>query len=867
MENKNPMTDTTQRVLNLSEYADKCRPCIREAIKNQILSDNGYLLRVAIAELKSIGAPDEVISEYLESIGELENRDFWDYNTSKPYACLEIQRYCGEIVFCETCSYDKLTIKPKTQAGVLINYVEDDGIVLFHDQYGKPYAKIDNRIISTRDRNFKRWLAQKYFKEFEKTINTEAFNSALNVIEAKAVFDGRQYTLHNRVCWHDGAIWYDLADGRAVKITQNGWEIIDNPPILFRRYTHQRLVKLTEPFNGNKKDVERILKYVNIKEKDDQILFLVTLISYFIPDIPHPCFILHGDKGAAKTTTLKVCKEIVDPSVVRILSFPKDHTELVQQLDHHYYVPYDNISSLSEWQSDTLCRAITGEGFTKRELYTNDSDVIYAFQRCIGLNGVNVVANKPDLLDRSILIQLNRIPTTERKPEQNLWAEFERDKEAIIKGIFSVLSEAVAIKPNIKLSRYFRMADYTVWGCAIAEALGHSKEVFLNAYYGNIQTQNKKVIEGNVVGLLILKLMEMEEEWTGTPTELLQKLTDIAEEQGINTNTRGFPKVAHVLTRRLNELKTNLLEVGIEYQTWHSTYRYIGLKRVGKIASYASERPNQQQETEKSKDGIRTLKDTHEIASEIASDEKQKQERASDASDGSDAFSLNSLGLSSTPDNQSECTNLYNNVQSSFQTFGNHHQGLKRIASSIEKAGKEFTKLYGPINSSNLIKFCMWYCEQYNNESNPSEIKEIAKRIFKITPEQEGKKKEEIIITHEDYKHVKNGIEEFERVKGKKLCEENITEFALWFAGNNTQIEPSKVGEIAKLFCEDFKKLVKVRFLVDVPQFAGGDSENKRTVTYGSFEAGYVDKIPLLNAKSLIERKGVEIIIDIEGGI
>ena len=43
-------------------------------------------------------------------------------------------------------------------------------------------------------------------------------------------------------------------------------------------------------------------------------------------------------------------------------------------------------------------------GFSKRQLYTDDDDIIYHFRRCIGFNGINLRATKADLLDRAIII-------------------------------------------------------------------------------------------------------------------------------------------------------------------------------------------------------------------------------------------------------------------------------------------------------------------------------------------------------------------------------------------------------------------------------------------------------------------------------
>ena len=64
---------------------------------------------------------------------------------------------------------------------------------------------------------------------------------------------------------------------------------------------------------------------------------------------------------------------------------------------HNYICYFDNVSEIKEWISDQLCRAVTGSGFSKRELYSDDDDIIYNFRRCIGFNGINLGATKADL--------------------------------------------------------------------------------------------------------------------------------------------------------------------------------------------------------------------------------------------------------------------------------------------------------------------------------------------------------------------------------------------------------------------------------------------------------------------------------------
>jgi hypothetical protein len=96
---------------------------------------------------------------------------------------------------------------------------------LFHDEYRDPYAVIPvnghREILKCRGKWFKQYLRYRFFTVYGKAPSNEAVQSALGVIEGLAVFTGECHPLHNRVAWHEGAIWYDLTDSewRAIKIT------------------------------------------------------------------------------------------------------------------------------------------------------------------------------------------------------------------------------------------------------------------------------------------------------------------------------------------------------------------------------------------------------------------------------------------------------------------------------------------------------------------------------------------------------------------------------------------------------------------------------------------------------------------------
>jgi primase-polymerase (primpol)-like protein len=488
---------------------------------------------------------------------------------------------CKEIYKTQTTKGEKASLEENTvgtkQGGgdEKKNYSElivelitsNPNIVLFHDDSGEPFVRIstDGHLESwpSKAKSFKRWLAKSFYDAYKKSAPSNSVRDALSTIEGMACYGGKEFPLFNRVALIDGAFWYDLTDDkwRAVKIDAKGWQIVSDPPIVFRRYSHQR--PQVEPATVG--DVKKLLPFVNISSDQQQLLLLVYIVSCFIPGFPHPIPFVYGSQGSAKSVLSKIIRRLIDPSLTEVLNLPRDGGQFAQLLSHHWYLFFDNVSELLEWQSDMLCKAVTGDGFSKRELYSDDDDIIYTFKRCIGMNGVNLVASKPDLLERSILLELERVPESKRLQESALWERFEAERPIILAGIFTALSKAINIQPMVSVKTLPRMADFAVWGCAIAEAIGYTQQQFLDAYLTNIKGQNEGVLEESLVATAIRKFLDNKIKWEGTPSQLLKELAIMAETLGINTEKeKDWPKAANVFSRRINELKTNLAEDGIQ---------------------------------------------------------------------------------------------------------------------------------------------------------------------------------------------------------------------------------------------------------------------------------------------------------------
>ena len=461
--------------------------------------------------------------------------------------------------------------KKQSHADILVGFLDE--IELFHDELLEPYAritiKLHGEVWSCRSHTFKLWLRKRYFEKTGRTCNSDSINQALGVAEAKAIFDGPQKNLDLRCAERDGDYWYDLANPtwQAVKITKEGWSVVP-APIMFRRFTNTAPQVLPST-NG---DIRKLRQFVNIKSDVTFNLLVVYLVSCFIPNIPKVVLPVTGERGASKSTILRILRKLVDPAQKELLTFPYDINELALILYKNYMPAFDNMSNLNERQSDMLCCAATGGGIVKRRLYTDDEEVILSYLRCVTLNGINQVAIKPDLLDRSIPIDLCRIDEDHRLAEKDFWANFETERPAIFGGILDILVKAISLKPKVKLDRLPRMADFCEWGYAIAEAMDWNGDAFLAAYHGNIESSTEEAIKNSPVASAVVALMRDRPTWSGTASALLHELNTNAETEHIDTRARSWPKMPNLLSRRLKQHKANFADVGILYQAEYDTH-------------------------------------------------------------------------------------------------------------------------------------------------------------------------------------------------------------------------------------------------------------------------------------------------------
>ena len=402
--------------------------------------------------------------------------------------------------------------------------------MLFTDQYGKPFAAIrlgnDKylEIMPINSIKYRRYLSKLCRSTIGCCISDSSLNTVITNLSAEAEFNGEVIPLHLRVAWGSGSeasrslkdcIYYSMYDsrGRIIELSKEGWKLIsgsdNNIPILFKKYNQQPQV---EPERSYPSDIlDQLLNLTNVKSPNHRHLLKVYIASTLIPEIDHVILTTYGPKGAAKSFLMELIKKLVDPTKPTLLTLHRNIEQFIQQVNHNYINYYDNVKYIPYWQSDEICKAVTGIGHTKRQLFTDDEDIIYENKRPLGFNGINVALTEPDALDRCISIELKEIEDEHRKKEEDLWAEFESIKPQVLGYILDIIVKAMQIKATLKLKKLPRMADFSEWGEAISQAMGYPPMSFVEVYSENRNELNIIAVNESLVGSLFLKYIhEME---------------------------------------------------------------------------------------------------------------------------------------------------------------------------------------------------------------------------------------------------------------------------------------------------------------------------------------------------------------------
>lgn len=460
---------------------------------------------------------------------------------------------------------EKLEEAKSSQRDLLIKLAEKK-TTLWHDADQNCFASIkrnghdENMAVHTRA--FRTWLTGEFYRAHKGAPGKQAIEDALATIAAKAMFDGEEHEPAVRMAQHGDAYFLDLGNTSwsAVKITSAEWKIVINPPVKFIRPRGMRALPVPEP-DGSIYDLQ---SFINTKSDDDFRLIVTAITAAMRPRGPYVVMIINGEQGAAKSTTNKAIRVLVDPNQAPVRSGPRAEHDLVIAAKNGWMIALDNLSTIQPWLSDALCRLSTGAAFATRQLYTDDSEMLFAACRPIVMNGIPDLATRGDLADRALVFQQPQLEDDKRLDETEFWQRFDGQHGRMLGALLDVVVAGLAYLDDVVLARKPRMADFAKWGAAIAPAIGWTQDEFLEAYRANRAVSVETTLEADHVAAAVQTMLTRRDSWSGEPGELWHQLTD---QVGVNVaNLKEWPKNASALSGRIKRAAPALRQFGISVQ-------------------------------------------------------------------------------------------------------------------------------------------------------------------------------------------------------------------------------------------------------------------------------------------------------------
>ena len=120
------------------------------------------------------------------------------------------------------------------------------------------------------------------------------------------------------------------------------------------------------PVPAEGETIETLHAFLNAAEEGDFCLMVAWVVGALRPQGPYPVLSIGGPQGAAKSTTSRVLRRLVDPNASPLRTLSRDDRDLFVASHNAYCIAFDNVSGLPAWLADGLCRLATGGGFATR---------------------------------------------------------------------------------------------------------------------------------------------------------------------------------------------------------------------------------------------------------------------------------------------------------------------------------------------------------------------------------------------------------------------------------------------------------------------------------------------------------------------
>ena len=438
--------------------------------------------------------------------------------------------------------------KYQAMAAAVVDFLHERGKFYFHADhrdhetamYFDAARKLLLRISSDE---FQSWLAS--------TIGINRSDRAFNFIRARIddeSLTGKTTGLIPENFWasRPGAIYISNGDGRAVKISADAVQEIDNGTdgVLFprgRTLSPWLMVDPIDPFEAC-----RVFREMAAAAPHGLDLFRLWVLSLPTNQRCKPPLSLTGGIGSGKTKAAAAVFEFfgLPPRISAIQD--NGESDFWTALDAGGLTCFDNADTRVKWLADALAAAATDGSHEKRRLYSNSELVQQRARAWSIITSANpTFASDAGLADRLLVVRLDRRNTD--TAESALSDEITANRNAGLSWLAWVLAYALADREPVPANLNRRHPDFAAFAVKLGRAIGREAET-LAALRAAEADKSRFNLENDELGAGLLAMMAERETFTGTAAELLEAL------QGVDAAFSSEYWTARRLGKRLQKL-------------------------------------------------------------------------------------------------------------------------------------------------------------------------------------------------------------------------------------------------------------------------------------------------------------------------
>lgn len=458
-----------------------------------------------------------------------------------------------------------------SQSAMAMKEVARSGVEAVADQNGDVFVGIPQQggglvYQPLRATPVKAFLRLLVVESTGKPLKQEPLIELLDTLEAKAIYRSPSVTINLRWAADGDQLVLDPGwpNSERILVTHGGWSIGRADHVRFRRPAGFGAL----PLPGNGKGLRKLTELVGLEGRN-ATLFAVFLLNCMRPNGPYMFLLAEGVQGSGKSVLSTLIRQIVDPSATPKARMPKNEHDLMIAASENFLLVFDNTSSMRWDMSDALCSLATGSGFSTRKYYTDNELRTFNACRPVIMNGIGQFASRPDFLERSVQLRLQKMPDGRRLTEKELEAQLRLLLPDVLAELLGAASAALARIDEVPPPKEVRMADAAHWAIAAEEALGFEPGTVLRAL---VDDQRETMVEralGDPLVLAVIALLQRRrlegkaDGFRGTVGELLKDLLSEHRNGGDRRDAHWMPTTPSHLSNQLKRLVPAFTTLGL----------------------------------------------------------------------------------------------------------------------------------------------------------------------------------------------------------------------------------------------------------------------------------------------------------------